>query len=44
MPDINIHREMVDLISSSRAYEANLSVVKAARSMAEKTLSMGKSS
>lgn len=43
MPDINIHREMVDMISSSRAYEANLAVVKSARAMAEKTLSIGKS-
>lgn len=42
MPNINIHREMVDMISSSRAYEANLSVVKASRAMAEKTLNMGK--
>lgn len=42
MPDINIHREMVDMISSSRAYEANLSVVKTARSMALKTMEMGK--
>ncbi len=42
MPNISIHREMVDMISSSRAYEANLSVVKTARSMAQKTMSMGK--
>ncbi len=41
MPNVNIHREMVDMISSSRAYEANLSVVKASRAMAEKTLNMG---
>lgn len=42
LPDINIHEEMADLISSSRAFEANLSVVKNARSMALQTLSIGK--
>src|SRR5665213_3240708 len=34
MPDINIHEEMVDMIASSRSYEANLAVVKNARAMA----------
>ena len=42
MPDINIHQEMVDMISSSRTYEANLAVVKNARSMAMQALSIGK--
>jgi flagellar basal-body rod protein FlgC len=42
MPDINIHEEMVDMITSSRAYEANLAVVKNARSMAMQDLSIGK--
>jgi flagellar basal-body rod protein FlgC len=42
MPNINIHEEMVDLMAASRAYEANLSVVKTARSMALQTLSIGK--
>lgn len=42
MPDINIHEEMADLIVSSRAYEANLAVVKNARAMAMQTLSIGK--
>lgn len=42
MPDINIHQEMVDLISASRAFEANLSVVKNARNMAAQTLAIGK--
>ena len=42
MPNINIHEEMVDLMSASRSYEANLSVVKTARSMALQTLSIGK--
>jgi flagellar basal-body rod protein FlgC len=33
---------MVDLITASRAYEANLSVVKNAKMMAEKALEIGK--
>lgn len=42
MPNVNLAYEMVDLISASRAYEANLSVVKNARTMAMKTLEIGK--
>lgn len=42
VPNINIHEEMADLISSSRTYEANLAVVKNARSMAMATLAIGK--
>jgi len=42
MPNINIHEEMIDLMAASRAYEANLSVVKTARGMAQQTLSIGK--
>ena len=42
MPNINIHEEMVDLIASSRSYEANLAVIKNARTMAMEDLSIGK--
>jgi flagellar basal-body rod protein FlgC len=42
MPNINIHQEMVDMIASSRSYEANLAVVKNARAMAMQALSIGK--
>ena len=42
MPNINIHEEMADLISASRTFEANLAVVKNARSMALATLAIGK--
>ena len=42
MPDINIHEEMVDMIASSRSYEANLAVIKNARTMAMQDLSIGK--
>jgi len=39
---VNLAFEMVDLITASRAYEANLSVVKNAKQMAEKALEIGK--
>ena len=42
MPNININEEMADMISASRAYEANLAVVKNARAMAMETLAIGK--
>lgn len=42
MPNVNLAYEMVDLITASRAYEANLSVVKNARNLAMKTLAIGK--
>jgi flagellar basal-body rod protein FlgC len=41
MPNVNLSYEMVDLITASRAYEANLSVAKNARQMALKTLQIG---
>jgi flagellar basal-body rod protein FlgC len=42
IPNIDIHEEMVDMIASSRSYEANLAVVKNARNMAMQDLSIGK--
>lgn len=42
MPNVNLAFEMVDLITASRTYEANLTVVKNARTMAMKTLEIGK--
>ena len=42
MPDINIHEEMVDLITASRAFEANLAVMKNARSLALQSMAIGK--
>jgi flagellar basal-body rod protein FlgC len=41
MPNVSTAVEMVDLISASRAYEANLSVARNARQMAVKALSIG---
>nr|WP_234407882.1 flagellar basal body rod protein FlgC [Massilibacillus massiliensis] len=42
MPNLNIVSEMVDMITASRAYEANVTSVNAAKSMAMKTLDIGK--
>ncbi len=42
MPNVNLSYEMVDLITASRSYEANLSVLKNAREMAMKALCIGK--
>jgi len=42
VPDINIHEEMVDMIESSRAYDANIAVVKNAHSIAMQALSIAK--
>ena len=41
-PNVKIQNEMVDLIASSRAFEANLAVVKNARQMAMESLSIAK--
>jgi flagellar basal-body rod protein FlgC len=38
MPDIDIITEMVDLMSATRAYEANLTAVEAAKGMVDKAL------
>lgn len=42
MPNVNLAFEMVDLITASRAYEANLSVVRNAKQMAMKALQIGR--
>jgi flagellar basal-body rod protein FlgC len=42
LPNVNVAFEMVDLITASRAYEANLTVAKNSRQMALKTLEIGK--
>ena len=41
-PNVNIVAEMVDMITASRAYEANTTTVNAAKSMVAKALDMGK--
>ncbi len=42
MPNVDMHSEMVDMITASRAFEANLMVVKTARHLAMQTLGIGK--
>lgn len=42
MPNLNIVTEMVDMITASRAYEANVTAVNSAKSMAMKALDIGK--
>lgn len=42
MPNVNIVTEMVDMITASRAYEANVTAVNVAKSMAMKALDIGK--
>ena len=41
-PDIDVMREMVDLMTASRAYEANATVVEATRDMALRALEIGR--
>lgn len=40
MPNVNIVTEMVDLISASRAYEANATVIQGAKSMFDSALNI----
>ncbi|MDP7012283.1 MAG: flagellar basal body rod protein FlgC [Verrucomicrobiota bacterium] len=41
-PNVHIHEEMADLISASRAYEANMSLIRTSRTLAMQTINMGK--
>lgn len=41
-PDINVMAEMADMIEAQRAYEANISAVNTTKSMAMKTLEIGR--
>lgn len=42
MPNINVVAEMVDMISATRSYEANVTAINSAKSMAAKALEIGK--
>lgn len=42
MPNVSLSHEMVDMLSASRAYEANLSAAKTSRSLAQKALEIGR--
>lgn len=42
MPNVNIVTEMVDMISATRAYEANVTAINSAKNMAAKALEIGR--
>ncbi|MGI6120129.1 MAG: flagellar basal body rod protein FlgC [Desulfosporosinus sp.] len=42
LPNVNIVTEMVNMISASRAYEANVTAINVSKSMASKALEIGK--
>lgn len=42
MPNITLVNEMVDMISATRAYEANISAIDSAKSIAQQALAIGK--
>lgn len=42
LPNVNIVTEMVDMITASRAYEANVTAIQAAKGMAQQALNISK--
>lgn len=42
LPNINVMEEMVNMISATRSYEANVAAIKASRAMALKALEIGR--
>lgn len=42
MPNVSIVKEMVDMISATRAYEANVTAINSAKTMASKALDIGR--
>ena len=42
LPNVDIVTEMVDMITASRAYEANVTTINAAKSMAQQALNISK--
>ena len=42
MPNISVLKEMVDMMSATRSYEANTTVIKSAKRMALKALEIGR--
>ncbi|MEY3808024.1 MAG: flagellar basal body rod protein FlgC [Pseudomonadota bacterium] len=41
MPNVNVAEEMVNMMSASRSYQTNVDVMNAAKSMLQKTLTLG---
>jgi flagellar basal-body rod protein FlgC len=42
MPNVNVVEEMVDMITATRSYEANIQAIGAAKTMASKALEIGR--
>ncbi len=42
LPNVHVVKEMVDLITATRAYEANITAINSAKSMAQKALEIGR--
>lgn len=42
MPNVNIVKEMVDMISATRAYEANVTAIEAAKGMVQRALEIAR--
>lgn len=42
LPNINLMEEMVNMMSATRSYEANVTAIKASKSMAQKALEIGR--
>lgn len=42
LPNVNIVEEMIDMISATRSYEANVTAINSAKSMINKALEIGK--
>jgi flagellar basal-body rod protein FlgC len=42
MPNVNVLKEMVDMMSATRSYEANTTTIKSAKRMAMKALEIGR--
>ncbi|OKP99356.1 flagellar basal body rod protein FlgC [Paenibacillus sp. P46E] len=42
MPNVDITKEMVDMLSTTRSYEANLTMLNASKSMVSKALEIGR--
>ena len=42
MPNVNVMKEMADMITAQRAYEANITSINTAKSMAVKALEIGR--
>jgi flagellar basal-body rod protein FlgC len=42
MPNVDVLKEMVDMMSATRSYQANVTAIQAAKRMAQKALEIGR--